>query len=127
MIPSDRRFTETHEWVKIEGKIAIVGICDYAQEHLGDITFVELPQVGKVVKKGQEACVVESVKAASDTFSPISGTVSAVNNELDSAPETLNQSPWDAGWIFKLTNFDEKEMNLLMDAAAYKKFMEEHK
>ncbi len=120
---SDRKYRTTHEWVKIEGQVAIVGISDYAQESLGDITYLELPQAGKVVKKGDEIASIESVKAASDIYTPLSGKISEVNGNLDSAPEIINSNPYDQGWIFKLTSFDATDMEDLMDAQAYDAFV----
>jgi len=121
---SDRKYSETHEWVKLEGDLAVVGISDYAQDALGDVVFVELPKVGAALKAGAQLGVVESVKAASDLFSPISGTVTAVNEKLSSAPETLNQDSLNAGWIAKLKPSNPAEMNKLMDAATYQKKIE---
>ncbi len=124
MIPDDCKYMETHEWIKIEETLAAVGITDYAQEALGDITFVELPRPGTVVKKGQACSVVESVKAASDIFAPISGEVAEINNSLEDAPEKINEDPHGDGWIFKLKDFDEHELSGLMNAGAYKAFLE---
>lgn len=124
MIPSDRKYSESHEWIKIEGDLAVVGITDHAQESLGDITFVELPALDKEVAMGGECCVVESVKAASDIFSPLSGIIAEVNLSLEAGPEKINSSPYEEGWIFKLKNFDTSELDSLMDSAAYKSFLE---
>jgi glycine cleavage system H protein len=121
---SDRKYSGTHEWVKMEGDLAIVGISDYAQDALGDVVFVELPKVGAALKAGEQLGVVESVKAASDIFTPISGTVTAVNEKLSSAPETLNKDSLNAGWIAKLKPSNSAEMNKLMDAAVYQKKIE---
>ena len=120
-IPADLRYAKSHEWVKIEGGTATVGITDYAQASLGDITFVQLPKVGAVLKAGDTFGVVESVKAASDLFAPVGGTVIATNSALDQAPETLNRDPFGAGWILKLKVSDPKEAASLLDAAAYAK------
>ncbi len=117
-----KRFTEEHEWVKIDGNVATVGITDYAQNTLGDITFVDLPKVGKTVKKGDTLCVVESVKAASDVFAPLGGTVATVNARLSDAPETVNRSPENDGWICTLTGFDAAELESLMTAEQYAAF-----
>jgi glycine cleavage system H protein len=117
------RYTKEHEWVNIEGTTAAVGISHHAQEALGDITFVELPAVGKVLKAGDAVGVVESVKAASDIYSPISGTVSEVNSNLDGAPELINQSPEANGWICKLINITAADADKLMDEAAYQAFL----
>jgi glycine cleavage system H protein len=118
-----KRYTKEHEWVNIEGTTAAVGISHHAQEALGDITFVELPAVGKVLKAGDPIGVVESVKAASDIYSPVSGTVSDVNSNLDSAPELINQSPEANGWICRLTNITAADANQLMDEEAYQVFL----
>jgi glycine cleavage system H protein len=101
-----------------------VGITAYAVEQLGDITFVELPKIGEKVKQHGEAATVESVKAASDVYSPVAGEVSAVNGDLDGAPELVNQNPYEEGWFFKLRGVDRAEYDALMDAAAYEKFLE---
>lgn len=124
MNPTDRKYTETHEWVKIEGDSATIGISDHAQDSLGDVTFVELPESGSRVTKGKECGVIESVKAASDLYAPVSGTVAEVNGELETAPEAINQSPWEKGWLFKVNGVDASELDSLMDAEAYEKFLE---
>ena len=124
MIPSDRKYIDSHEWIKIEGDLAVVGITDYAQDSLGDITFVELPTVDTEVTKGGECCVIESVKAASDVYSPLTGVIAEVNSTLEAEPEKINASPYEEGWIFKLKNFDAAEIDALMDSAAYEKFLE---
>jgi glycine cleavage system H protein len=116
------RYTKEHEWVKIEGTTATMGISHHAQEALGDITFVELPAVGKVLKAGDPLGVVESVKAASDIYAPVGGTILAANKELDSTPELINQSPEEKGWICKLSNITVSDAEGLMDEAAYKAF-----
>ncbi len=125
--PQDRKYAKTHEWVKIEGSVAIVGISDHAQDALGDITFVEVPKVGAQVKQGAEFGVVESVKAASDLYSPLSGQVSEVNTALDKRPELLNKDPYGDGWIMKVTGFNAAELSSLMDATAYETFLETDK
>ena len=117
-----RYFTDEHEWIDVEGDTATVGITDYAQGQLGDIVFVELPQVGGEVAKGKDAAVVESVKAASDVYAPISGEVTEANGALEDDPALVNSSPEDEGWFFKLTISDKSELDGLMDAAAYKSF-----
>jgi len=117
-------FTDEHEWIAVEGGTATVGITDYAQSQLGDIVFVELPAPGSNVKKGGEAAVVESVKAASDVFAPVSGTVSEINNGLEEDPALVNSSPEGAGWFFKLALADPSELDGLMGAAEYKAFCE---
>ncbi|NVD45536.1 glycine cleavage system protein GcvH [Qipengyuania atrilutea] len=117
-----RYFTEEHEWIDVEGDSATVGITDYAQEQLGDIVFVELPDIGAQVAKGKDAAVVESVKAASDVYSPITGEVTEANDALEDDPELVNSSPEEDGWFFKLTIADKSELEGLMDEAAYKSF-----
>ena len=116
------QYTSEHEWLLIDGDTATVGITDYAQGQLGDIVFVELPQVGAEVAKGKDAAVVESVKAASDVYAPITGEVIEANGALDDDPALVNSAPEDAGWFFKLTIADQSELEGLMDAAAYKSF-----
>lgn len=117
-----RYFTDEHEWIDVDGDTATVGITDYAQGQLGDIVFVELPQVGGEVAKGKDAAVVESVKAASDVYAPITGEVTEANASLEDDPALVNSSPEDEGWFFKLTIADKSELDGLMDAAAYKSF-----
>ncbi|HXQ80293.1 MAG TPA: glycine cleavage system protein GcvH [Opitutaceae bacterium] len=119
-VPGALRYAKSHEWLKPEGDgTATVGITDYAQDSLGDITYVQLPKVGALLKKGTPFGVVESVKAASDVYAPVDGTVVAVNTALDSAPETLNKDPYGGGWILKLRPSDSAEAEALLDAAAY--------
>ncbi len=119
-----RYFTDEHEWIDVEGDTATVGITDYAQEQLGDIVFVELPDVGQMVEKGKDAAVVESVKAASDVYAPISGEVTEANDALEEDPALVNTSPEEDGWFFKLTIGDKEELDGLMDAKAYKAFVD---
>jgi glycine cleavage system H protein len=116
-------FTEDHEWVRVEGDTATIGITQYAAEQLGDVVFVELPDVGKDIAKGTEAAVVESVKAAGEINAPVSGTVSEVNGALEGAPQTVNEAPEGDGWIVKMTVSDMGELASLMDEAAYKEFV----
>jgi glycine cleavage system H protein len=118
-----RYFTDEHEWIEVEGDTATIGITDYAQQQLGDVVFVELPQAGATVTKGKEAAVVESVKAASEVFSPVSGTVSEANAALEGDPALVNSSPEGEGWFFKVTVADRSEVEGLMDAAAYRDFV----
>jgi len=122
--PTSLKYSKTHEWVKVEGTNASVGITGHAQEALGDITFVELPKVGADVKKDNACCVIESVKAASDINAPLSGKVSEVNESLETAPESVNSDPYGAGWIFKLSNVNSSDAAGLMDAKAYDAFLE---
>lgn len=118
-----RYFTEDHEWIDVDGDVATVGITDYAQEQLGDIVFVEVPAEGKQVAKGDDAAVVESVKAASDVYAPVSGTVVEGNAALEEDPALVNNSPEEDGWFFKLTLANASELEELMDEAAYKAFV----
>lgn len=119
-----RYFTREHEWIEVDGDTATIGITDYAQQQLGDIVFVETPQAGTQLAKGAEAAVVESVKAASDVYTPISGTVIEGNSALEDQPELVNASPEKDGWFFKLKVADASELQGLMDEAAYKAFCE---
>ena len=114
-----RYFTKDHEWIAVEGSEGTVGISQYAQAQLGDITFVDLPGVGKALKAGEAAAVVDSVKAASDVYAPVAGTVSAVNPALEDAPELVNTAPEADGWLMRLTLADAGELAGLMDDAAY--------
>lgn len=118
------RFSKDHEWVKVEGGVATVGITAYAQEQLGDVVFVELPAVGRKVKAGEEAAVVESVKAASEVYAPVSGEVTEVNGALADTPALVNEDAEGKGWFMKIRLADPKEIDALMDAAAYKTFIE---
>jgi glycine cleavage system H protein len=121
-VPSELRYAKSHEWLRTEADgTATVGITDYAQASLGDITYVQLPKVGAVLKQGGAFGVVESVKAASDVYAPMGGTVTAVNAALDNKPETLNGDPYGTGWIMKLKVADPSEAGTLMDGAAYAK------
>ncbi len=119
------RYTKDHEWVRIEGATAVVGITDFAQGQLGDIVFVEVPAAGKDLKAGGEAAVVESVKAASEVYAPLSGKVVEGNTALPDAPETVNQDPQGKGWFFKMTLSNPAEVTNLMDQAAYDKYVAE--
>ena len=119
-VPSNLKFAESHEWILDNGDGTVtVGISDHAQELLGDVVFVELPEVGREVEKGEEFSLVESVKAASDIYSPISGEVVAVNEALEDAPETVNEAPYTDGWIAKIKLSDAAEVDALMGAEAY--------
>ncbi|HAY99149.1 MAG TPA: glycine cleavage system protein GcvH [Mesotoga sp.] len=120
-----KKFAATHEWVSVEGKVATVGISDHAQDHLGDIVYVDLPEVGKSLKKGDVFCTIESVKAASDIYAPVSGKIVEVNEELDSSPEKINDDAEGEGWIVRIEVADESELDSLMDLEAYKKHCEE--
>lgn len=124
MIRDDRHYSKTHEWVLRSGDSAAVGISDHAQDALGDITFVELPKIGTVLVQEKECGVIESVKAASDLYSPVSGKVMEVNGSLETAPEAINSDPYGAGWLFKVSGLNDVEFDRLMDAAAYGAFLE---
>jgi glycine cleavage system H protein len=119
-----RYYTDEHEWIEVDGPSATVGITDYAQSQLGDIVFAEVPAVGAKLSKGGDAAVVESVKAASDVYAPVTGTVTEGNDALADDPALVNSDPEGAGWFFKLTLDDVGELDGLMDAAAYKAFVD---
>jgi glycine cleavage system H protein len=121
---STLKFTEEHEWIRLEGDIATVGITDYAQNQLGDVVYVELPKPGQKVEKGKQAAVVESVKAASEVFAPVTGEVVEVNQALVDEPATINADPMGKGWFMKLRLADTSQLDGLMDEAGYKKFTE---
>ena len=121
---SELRYTKEHEWVRVEGDEAVVGITDHAQEQLGDVVYVELPAVGKAVNQFDEAAVVESVKAASEIYAPLSGEVTAVNEALTDDPATVNADATGAGWFFRLRVKDSSELDKLMDEAAYNAYVE---
>ena len=121
--PTEYRYTEQHEWIHLEGNRAKVGITEYAQGELGDIVYVELPEVGKKIGKGETLATVESVKSVSDVYAPVAGEVVEVNGALESAPETINNDPHGAGWIVILEIADPKEIDSLLDAAAYEKLI----
>lgn len=116
-------YSESHEWVKADGNVALIGISDFAQAELGDITYVELPSEGDELSAGDEFGALESVKASSELYTPVSGTVVAVNSELEDAPEQINEDPY-AAWIIKVEMSDKSELDSLMDAAAYEKVAE---
>ena len=117
--PNDLRYTEEHEWVRLEGDVGTVGITDHAQEALGDIVFVELPEVGRTANRGDEACAIESSKAASDIYAPAGGTVVEVNQAVADNPALVNEDPYGKGWIYKIRLANPKELDGLMDAKAY--------
>lgn len=119
-----RYFSEDHEWIEVEGDLGTVGITDYAQGQLGDITFVDLPAEGASVGKGDSVSVVDSVKAASDVYTPVSGTIAEVNAALADAPELVNTEAETGGWLFRVTLSDSAELGALMDEAAYKSYVE---
>jgi len=125
--PKELKYAKTHEWIKVEGGIGTVGITDYAQEQLTDVVFVELPQIGKVVSKGEAVAVLESVKSVSDIYAPVSGEVTEVNKELENKPGLINKEPYGKGWIFKLRIKDSKELVSLLSAEEYEKSVKEEK
>jgi len=119
------KFTKDHEWLKIEGRVATIGITEYAAEALGELVYVELPKVGNTYAKGDAFAVVESSKSASDVYSPVAGEVVAVNSDLTSAPELVNNSTYGNGWIVKIKLSNVSDLDEAMDEAAYKKFLQE--
>ena len=123
--PEEFKYTEEHEWVSIEGDIVTIGISDFAQEALGDIVFVELPEVGYQAEAGKTFGVVESVKAVSDIFSPVTGEVVEINEELPDTPELVNSSPYEGAWMLKIKLNDKAQLDGLLDAEAYQAFVEE--
>jgi len=125
MYPTDYRYSKEHEWIKVDGAIATLGITDYAQEQLGDVVFVEVPKVGATVKAGAVFGSVESVKAVSEIFSPVSGEISETNPVLAATPETINKDPHGAAWLVKIKMSNPAEVSSLMDAAAYQAFIAE--
>ena len=125
--PKELRYSREHEWVAVEENVATIGITDYAQDQLGDIVYVELPEVGTQVTKDEAFGVVESVKAVSDIYAPVSGTVTEVNVGLPDSPETINEDPYGDAWMIRVEMSDPDELEDLMKAAEYKKFVEEEK
>ena len=120
---AERKFSKEHEWIEVEGGIATIGVTDYAQGQLGDVVFVELPEIGRKVKKGEAVAVVESVKAASEVFAPVSGEVTAVNKAIADDPAKVNAEAEKAAWFFKVKLADQGELKALMDRAAYDAFL----
>ncbi len=118
-VPTELKFLSTHEWVLIEGNVATVGVSDHAQELLGDLVYVELPEQGSTLAAGDSAGVIESVKAASDTYAPLSGEVIEVNSELENSPENINNDPYGDGWMYKIALEDPEEVENLLNAEAY--------
>lgn len=119
------RYTRDHEWIRVEGDTATIGISDYAQEQLGDVVFVELPEIGKSIAKGDEAAVVESVKAASELYAPVAGEVVEVNSELEASPGKVNEDPTGGGWFLRIKVSDTSGLDGLMDEEAYKTYLAE--
>lgn len=124
MYPTDRRYTKEHEWILVEGDTGTIGLTDYAQDQLGDIVYVELPEVGKEVAKGDVLGSIESVKAVSEIYSPMAGAVLEINDALDGEPEKVNSEPHGAGWYCKMKITDAAELDEHMDAAAYQEFVD---
>ncbi len=122
--PNDRRYTREHEWVKLDGDIATVGITDFAQSELGDVTYIEMPQVGREINQGESFGVVESVKAVSDVYAPVSGEIVEVNGALEGQPETVNSSPYEDAWLIKLRVQNPGQLEQLLDAAAYQEHVQ---
>lgn len=122
--PEDLKYSRSHEWLRVEGDEAVVGLTDYAQEELGDIVYVELPEEGEELEKDSVFGVVESVKATEDLFSPVSGKVVEVNSPLDDAPEMVNEDPYGDGWLIRLEMSDKNELNELMNAQQYRAYVE---
>jgi len=125
MYPADYRYTKDHEWIKVDGAVGTIGITDYAQHELGDVVFVELPKVGARIKAGESFGSVESVKAVSDIFSPVSGEIAEINSSLGDQPEKINHDPHGAAWLVRIKLDDPKEANSLMDAKAYQTYVDE--
>ena len=121
MIPKDLRYSKEHEWVKVEGDEAVIGITAYAQEQLGDVVYVELPPVGQQIQQFKSFGVVESVKAASDIYAPVSGEVVAINQDLSKSPEKVNEDPYGGGWMLRVRVKDSSELNSLLNASEYEK------
>lgn len=124
LIPDELRYSSDHEWIKVEGDSVRIGITDYAQDALGDVVFVDLPEVGTAVKAGQSFGEVESTKSVSDIYAPVTGTVSEANADLADAPERLNEDPYGEGWICVITVEDQAQIDGLLDAAAYRALVE---
>jgi len=122
---SSPRFTKDHEWIRLEGDLAVIGITEYAQSQLGDVVYVELPEIGRRVEKGKEAAVVESVKAASEVYAPVSGEVAAINELIIADPAKVNADPMGEGWFLKLRPDDPKDLDELLDEEAYERLLTE--
>jgi glycine cleavage system H protein len=121
---ADVKYTRDHEWIRLDGEVGVVGITTYAQSQLGDVVYVELPAIGKQLEKGAEAAVVESVKAASEVYSPVGGEVVAVNDALEAAPATVNEDAEGKGWFLKLKLSDPRQLDALMNAEEYQRYVE---
>ena len=123
MYPADYRYTKDHEWIKVEGSAGTIGITDYAQSELGDVVFAELPKVGVTMKAGESFGTIESVKAVSEIFTPVSGEITEINSKLVDTPEIINKDPHGSAWLVKIRLSDPKEVSALMDAAAYETYI----
>jgi len=123
--PSELKYTKEHEWIKVDGNIVLAGITDYAQDALGDVVFLELPEVNSEFSRGETFGVVESVKAVSDLYAPLSGTVTRINETLVDEPETINEDPYENSWMIEIKLSNETELDNLMDAAAYEAYVKE--
>jgi glycine cleavage system H protein len=123
MYPADYRYTKDHEWIKVDGSVGTIGITDYAQSELGDVVFAELPKVGVTMKAGESFGTIESVKAVSEIFTPVSGDITEINSKLVDAPEIINKDPHGSAWLVKIRLSDPKEVSALMDAAAYESYI----
>jgi glycine cleavage system H protein len=123
MYPGDYRYTKAHEWIKVDGSVGTVGITDYAQHELGDVVFAELPTIGVMKKAGESFGTVESVKAVSEIYTPVSGEITEINSKLVDAPETINKDPHGTAWLVKIRLSNPKELSSLMDAAAYEAYI----
>ncbi len=125
LIPEGLKYTKEHEWIKVEGEIGIVGITDYAQNELSDIVFVELPEVGQKVEKGERVATLEAVKTVADVYSPVTGEVVEINEKLSDQPDLINSDPYGEGWIVKIKIENPEELNKLLSAEDYRKLIEE--
>ena len=123
MYPADYRYTKDHEWIKVDGPVGVIGITDYAQSELGDVVFAELPKVGAAMKAGESFGTIESVKAVSEIFTPVSGEITEINSKLVDTPEIINKDPHGSAWLVKIRLSDPKEVSALMDAAAYESYI----
>jgi glycine cleavage system H protein len=123
MYPADYRYTKDHEWIKVEGPVGTIGITDYAQHELGDVVFAELPKVGVTMKAGESFGTIESVKAVSEIYTPVSGEIAEINSKLVDTPEEINKDPHGSAWLIKIRLSDPKEVSTLMDAAAYETYI----
>ena len=122
--PNDRYYSEEHEWVQADGDEVVIGITNFAQDELGDVVFVELPEVGREVEANEEMGTIESVKAVAELFSPLGGTITGVNSKVEEAPELLNDSPHEEGWLIRMTPEDPQAVEALMDAATYEDYVQ---